>query len=99
MLSRGDHGWCFKWLQALDLAGYMCSTTHLGMDPPDFLLPNVDEFGVVASIGSYDLPSGLEAIAMVCVIALEAESTCPSRCKLDIAFIENDYVILGCSNS
>ena len=62
MLSRGDHGWCFKWLQALDLAGYMCSTTHLGMDPPDFLLPNVDEFGVVEPLEAMTYPRALKLL-------------------------------------
>ena len=62
MLSRGDHGWCFKWLQALDFAGYMCSTTHLGMDPPDFLLPNVDEFGVVEPLEAMTYPRALKLL-------------------------------------
>ena len=62
MLSRGEHGWCFKWLQALDLAGYIGSTTDLGMDPPDFLLPNVDEFGVVQPLEAMTYPRALKLL-------------------------------------
>ena len=62
MLSRGEHGWCFKWLQALDLAGYINSTTDLGMDHPDFLLPNVDEFGVVQPLEAMSYPRALKLL-------------------------------------